>query len=145
MVGNSIRRTGMSWFAIPKPECSQMQIFDPPLPSNVSFHLYVFDAALLLEIRTLDIQNAGDDSYTGFSFRDRLAVALGGTRPPAHDEADRVFKFRGQDVRVKEKIRVETQDPALISAMAKLNALEHSVLLSRKALHIVMGREELLE
>ena len=45
-------------------------------------------------------------------------------------------------MRVKEKIRVETQDPALISAMAKLNALDHSVMLSRKALDIVMGREE---
>ncbi|KAJ4287023.1 hypothetical protein N0V90_012904 [Kalmusia sp. IMI 367209] len=118
--------------------------FDPPLPPNVSFHLYVFDAALLLEIRTLEVQNAAhDESYSGWGLRDRLAVALGGSRAPLHDEADRVFTFRGQDVRVKEKIRVETQDPALISAMAKLNALEHSVLLSRKALHMVMtGREE---
>ena len=121
-------------------------IFDPPLPPNVSFHLSVADAALLLEIRTLEIQGvAGDDSYTGFSLRDRLAVALGGSRAPNHDEADQVFRFRDQDVRVKEKLRVESQDPALISAMAKLNALEHNVLLSRRALHIVMGREEQLE
>jgi hypothetical protein len=112
------------------------------LPPNVSFHLFVFDAALLLEIRTLDSQNAGDDIYGSLSFRDRLAVALGGTKPPTHDEADRSFTYRGQEVRVKEKVRVESQDPALISAMAKLNALEHSVMLSRKALHIVMGREE---
>lgn len=121
-------------------------VFDPPLPPNVSFHLSISDAALLLEIRTLEPQSAaGDDSYTGFSLRDRLAVALGGSRPPLHDEADRVFRFRDHEVRVKEKIRVESQDPALISAMAKLNALEHNVLLNRKALHIVMGREEPLE
>lgn len=120
--------------------------FDPPLPPNVSFHLYVFDAALVLEIRTLEGQHAAaEEGYTGFNLRDRLAVALGGNRPPAHDEADQVFKFRDQDVRVKEKIRVESQDPALISAMAKLNALEHNILLSRKALHIVMGREEQLD
>jgi hypothetical protein len=77
--------------------------------------------------------------------RDSLAVALGGTRTPAHDEADRTFKYKGQDVRVKEKIRVESQDPALISASAKLNALEHSIMLSRKALNIVMGRDEQLD
>ncbi|ORY11527.1 RAVE subunit 2/Rogdi [Clohesyomyces aquaticus] len=118
------------------------KIFDPPLPPNVSFHLFIFDAALLLEIRTLEIQNPGEEYHSGFSIRDRLAVALGGARPPVHDEADRTFTYRGQEVRVKEKIRVESQDPALISAMAKLNALEHSVTLSRKALNIVMGRDE---
>ncbi|KAF1958743.1 hypothetical protein CC80DRAFT_546063 [Byssothecium circinans] len=131
----------LAWWDTPVDD----KVFDPPLPPNLSFHLFVFDAALLLEIRTLEIQATSEDSYTGFSFRDRLAVALGGTRPPTHDEADRTFTYRGQEVRVKEKVRVESQDPALISAMAKLNALEHSVMLSRKALHIVMGREEQLE
>lgn len=122
------------------------QIFDPPLPSNVSFHLFVFDAALVLEIRTLESQQAAEQSsLTGFSIRSSLASALGGTRAPAHDEADRTFKYKGQDVRVKEKIRVESQDPALISASAKLNALSHSVMLSRKALNIVMDRDEQLD
>jgi hypothetical protein len=130
------------WWESPLDE----QTFDPPLPSNVSFHLYVFDAALVLEIRTLEGQSAAaDEGYTGFNLRDRLYGALGGARPPAHDETDQVFTFCSRDVRVKEKIRVEAQDPALISAMAKLNALEHNVLLSRKALHIVMGREEQME
>jgi hypothetical protein len=121
------------------------QTFDPPLPSTVSFHLFIFDAALVLEVRTLEPQHAEQKSLTGFSIRDSLAVALGGTRAPAHDEADRTFKYKGHDVRVKEKIRVETQDPALISASAKLNALEHSIMLSRKALNIVMGRDEQLD
>ncbi|KAH9868264.1 hypothetical protein J1614_007336 [Plenodomus biglobosus] len=117
--------------------------FDPPLPSNVSFHLFVFDAALVLEIRTLEAHQAGtQSSLSGFSLRDSLASALGGARAPAHDEVDRTFHFNGHDVRVKEKIRVESQDPALISASAKLNALEHSVMLSRKALNIVMGRDD---
>ncbi|CAO2657613.1 Nn.00g037390.m01.CDS01 [Neocucurbitaria sp. VM-36] len=130
------------WWEYPIDE----KTFDPPLPSNVSFHMFVFDAALVLEIRTLELHNAGEkSSLTGFSIRDSLASALGGTRAPVHDEADRTFKYRGQDVRVKEKIRVESQDPALISASAKLNALEHSVMLSRKALNIVMGRDEQLD
>ncbi|KAL5113836.1 hypothetical protein ACEQ8H_008298 [Pleosporales sp. CAS-2024a] len=119
--------------------------FDPPLPATVSFHLVVCDAALVLEVRTLEPQHAEQRSLTGFSIRDSLAVALGATRPPAHDEADRAFTYRGHDVRVKEKIRVESQDPALISASAKLNALDHTVTLSRKALSIVMGADKHLD
>jgi hypothetical protein len=121
------------------------QTFDPPLPPTVSFHLFVFDAALVLEVRTLEPQQPEQKSLTGFSIRDSLAVALGGARTPNHDEADRAFKYKGHDVRVKEKIRVESQDPALISASAKLNALEHSIMLSRKAVNIVMGRDEQLD
>ena len=105
--------------------------------------MFVFDAALVLEIRTLEPHHAGDTgSLTGFSIRNTFASALGGTRAPAHDEADRAFTYKGSEVRVKEKIRVESQDPALISASAKLNALGHSVMLSRKALSIVMGQDE---
>lgn len=108
----------------------------------MSFHLTVFDAALLLEIRTLEIHLPGEESHSVFGFRDRLAAALGGARLPVHDEAERTFTYKGNEVRVKEKIRIESQDPALISAMAKLNALEHSVGLSRKALDIVMDRDD---
>ena len=96
--------------------------FDPPLPPNVSFHMSIFDAALVVEIRTLEPHPAEDSSLSGFNFRDRLASALGGARAPAHDDVD-------------------SQDPALISAAAKLNALEHNVMLSRKALSIVMGHD----
>lgn len=50
-------------------------------------------------------------------------------------------KMVTRQVKVREKVRVESQDPNLIAAMAKLNALEHHLALSRKALDIVMGRE----
>ncbi|KAF3035464.1 hypothetical protein E8E12_006480 [Didymella heteroderae] len=119
--------------------------FDPPLPANLSFHMFVFDAALCLELRTLEPKpddEPASSSFTGFNFRDRLSSALGATRAPLHDEADKAYRYNGHDVRVKEKIRVETQDPALISASAKLNALEHTLMLSRKALGIVMGTDE---
>jgi hypothetical protein len=55
---------------------------------------------------------------------------------------DKLFTFKGQEVTVKEKIRVESQDPNLMAAMAKMNALERSVALGRKALEIVMGKED---
>lgn len=146
MVGGPHRRQGTATITTTTarktdPLCF-LQTFDPPLPPNVSFHLFVSDAALVVEIRTLEPQQSADEpssSYTGFSIRDRLTFALGGARAPAHDEADRIFKYKGQHVRVKEKIRVESQDPALISASAKLNALEHDVMLSRNALNIVMN------
>ncbi|CAC9892605.1 unnamed protein product [Aureobasidium pullulans] len=125
-------------------------IFDPPPPPNLSFHLSIADAALILHIRTLEPASgtgsstplAGGPSFTGFGLRDRLAHALGGgPRAPAHDEAEDVFSYRGAEVRVKEKVRVESADPSLISAMAKLAALEHTVELGRRALDVVMGKE----
>jgi hypothetical protein len=89
----------------------------------------------------LEIQNP-DEQHSGWGFRDRLAVALGGPRHPPHDEADRTFQYKGHEVRVKEKIRIESQDPALMAVAAKISALDHSIVLSRRALSIVMGREE---
>ncbi|KAF2090409.1 hypothetical protein K490DRAFT_71992 [Saccharata proteae CBS 121410] len=117
------------------------KIFEPQLPSNVSFHLYLLDAAMVLEIRTVEPYNPADETGL-FGLRDGLARALGVPRIPAHDEANDVFTYRGHQVKVKEKVRVETQDPSLISAMAKLNALERNVSLSRKALDVVMGKDE---
>lgn len=71
--------------------------------------------------------------------RERFAQVLGASKIPPHDEVDQVFKYNGQDVVVKERLRVESQDPSLLSAMAKLGALEHSAAMSRKALETVMG------
>lgn len=122
------------------------------MPPNVSFHLSICDAALVLHVRTLEISHSGTGastpnssatpSYSGFSIRDRLAQALVGPRVPLHDEANEVFAYKGQEVRVKEKVRVESGDPSLMAAMAKLGALEHSVALSRRALDVVMGKED---
>lgn len=76
-----------------------------------------------------------------FGFRDRLAVALGAPRPPTHDEVDQTFTYRGEQVQVKEKVRVESQDPSLMAALAKLSSLERVVRMSRQALAIVMGKD----
>ncbi|KAK4609244.1 hypothetical protein CLAFUW4_14568 [Fulvia fulva] len=126
--------------------------FSPPLPSNVSFHLSISEAAVLLNVRTLEaaqpntgtntLLGATPPSYSGFSLRERLTTALGGPRPAFHDEAHEVFMFKGHEVRVRDKVRVESQDPSLMAAMAKLGALERNVALSRRALDVVMGREQ---
>lgn len=131
--------------------------FNPPLPSNVSFHLSISEAAVLLNVRTLESAypntgtntplsfnntSGGAQSYSGFSLRERLATALGGGRQAFHDEAHEVFAYKGQEVRVRDKVRVESQDPSLMAAMAKLGALERNVALSRRALDVVMGKEQ---
>lgn len=40
---------------------------------------------------------------------------------------------------MKEKIRIDSQDPSLIAVMAKLTALEHEVMKCIASLKVVMG------
>lgn len=122
------------------------QVFDPPSPPYLSFHLSVVDAALVLHLRTLEPVSANQAStafgpelsLTGFSLRDKIF----GPRLPHHDEAGDVFSWQGEEVKVKEKLRVESQDPSLIAVMAKLSALEHECLKCRASLKIVMGEDD---
>lgn len=130
------------------------RIFSPPLPANVSFHLSISEAAVLLNVRTLEaagpntgtntplsLAQVGGNSFGGFSLRERLATALGATKPALHDEAHDTFVYRGKEIRVRDKVRVESQDPSLMAALAKLGALERTVAISCKALDVVMGKE----
>ena len=112
--------------------------FSPPVPPNLSLHLSIADAALLLHVRTLAPPSAPESSLTGLSLRTRLGLS---PRPPVHDELDQVFHFRGEEVTVKEKVRVESQDPSLMAVMAKLSALGHAVASWRLKVGIVMGED----
>lgn len=125
-----------SWYQNPVDE----NVFEPPLPPMLSFHLSIYEAGLLLEVRTLEPASAARQ-HSNLSFREQLAVALGGVRPPSHDEADETFTYKEQEVRVREKVRVESQDPSLMAALVKFNALERTVGLALKALDILMGKE----
>lgn len=42
---------------------------------------------------------------------------------------------------MKEKVRVESQDPSLIAVMAKLSALGHAVGVWRRRVGVVMGED----
>ena len=124
------------------------EVFDPPLPSYLSLHFTIQDANLVLVIRTLAPTSASHTpntptaessfSLSGFNLRSRL---LGlGTRLPTHDEIGEVFQWRGrEEVIVREKLRVETGDPTLMSVAAKLSALEHEVGRWRMNVRTVMG------
>ena len=113
--------------------------FSPPVQPSLSLHLSIADAALLLHVRTLSPPSAPESSLTGLSLRTRLGLS---SRPPVHDELDQVFHYRGEEVTVKEKVRVESQDPSLMAVMAKLSALGHAVGGWRLRVGVVM-REDL--
>jgi Rogdi leucine zipper containing protein len=116
------------------------------LPPYVSFYLTLSDAALVLYVRTLEPNSpshtptafAPDISLTGLYLRDKIF----GPRHRAHDEAGDIFTWRGEEVKVKEKIRVESQDPSLIAVTAKLTALGHEVLKCTASLKAVMGEDD---
>ncbi|KAI0172592.1 RAVE subunit 2/Rogdi [Hypoxylon sp. FL1284] len=141
--------------------------FAPPLSRNLSLHVTVEDACLVLYLRALEPADAP------VNFGARLALAIGTARRLEHDEADRVFAYRCDDddsyvdgaeprdsgaaaavkdgaggggtkevdVYVREKVRVESADPSLLSLSAKLNALSNTLDLARRNLAAVMGED----
>ena len=125
-------------------------VFQPPLPHHLSLHFTILDANIVLTIRTLVSTSPGgtpsspaEGAFTlsGLSLRTKL---LGlGPRPPNHDEMGEIYEWHGkEDVIVREKARVETGDPNLMSVAAKLSALEHEVHRWRYNLRILMDEDE---
>jgi hypothetical protein len=137
--------------------------FRPPLPGNLSFHLTVQDASLVLCLRSLEPADAP------VAFGTKLALAIGTARRLEHDEADRLFDYcpegvtstlihphaatagqrsgpaqgraatESHQVYVREKVRIESADPSLLSLGSKLNSLGHALALARRNLAVVMG------
>lgn len=114
--------------------------FSPPLPGPISLHLSLTSPTLHLTLRVLE------PTAVQPNIGSRFALAIGAQRRLEHDEMDEVFMYRGEEVRVREKVRVESSaDPSLLSLGAKLGALERSVEASREALACVMGGSEVKE
>ncbi|CAK7215139.1 hypothetical protein SBRCBS47491_002380 [Sporothrix bragantina] len=140
---------------------SALSHFHPPLPPTLSFYLGLQESQLVLWLRTLE--PADQPVNLGMKF----ALALGTARRIEHDEAEQVFTYCCEDgcakglhtpapdadpkttppdesparVFVREKLRVESADPNLLSLSAKLNALSHSLLQTRRNLAAVMGED----
>ncbi|KAL3420435.1 37s ribosomal protein rsm22 [Phlyctema vagabunda] len=121
-----------TWHTSPPPP----EAFEPPLPPAVSLNLTISDASLIMTVRVLESATAVPNLGS------RLAFAIGAQRRLEHDEMDEVFMYKGEQVRVKEKLRVESADPSLMAALAKLAALEHTLELARNCLRIVMGNDD---
>lgn len=87
------------------------------LPRNVVVDFYVKDSALVTEVRWLEYE---DNSLSSIFSKRRDSIQYGGTRAVVHDH-----------------IRVESQDPNLISAITKLSALENQLEAMRRKLDII--------
>ncbi|EPS36820.1 hypothetical protein H072_9627 [Dactylellina haptotyla CBS 200.50] len=132
----------------------EASLFDPPLPENLALDVTIQDAAVVTELRLLE--NTNPAAYTGltalsmnidqhlsnFNFREKIAGAFKsrkahGARHTGNGENE-VYTYRGAEVRVKERIKVESQDPSLMSVTAKLGALEHNLAMGKTSLEIIM-------
>lgn len=87
--------------------------FRPEIPERVALDLYIQEASLVAEIRTL--QPRGAENLFNALKRAHLGE-MGG-----------FVRYRGEDVKVVEHVRVESQDPALVAVTTKLSALIHAV------------------
>ncbi|KAK6821386.1 hypothetical protein PG987_015786 [Apiospora arundinis] len=120
------------------------------------------DASLVLYLRALEPADAP------VNFGTKLALAIGTARRLEHDEADRLFGYcpegaddpiategsvmqnppnplqrtRSSGVYVREKVRVVSADPSLLSLSSKLGALGHALALARRNLAVVMGEQD---
>ncbi|KAH8170026.1 rogdi leucine zipper containing protein [Sarocladium implicatum] len=137
-------------------------LFTPDPGPNLSFFLTIEDCAMVLYLRALEPVDA--PVHLGL----KLGLALGTFRRLEHDEMDLVFKYdpSGQaqvgerrhghdahtkqtqsgakameDVYVREKVRVDTGDPNLISLHSKLLYLSRTLGQAQSNLAAVMGTD----
>ncbi|OAA60267.1 37S ribosomal protein rsm22 [Niveomyces insectorum RCEF 264] len=145
--------------------------FVPPLPPAISFYIGLQDSQLVLWLRSLEASdvpvNLGmkfalalgttrrlehDEADRVFTYccEDGSARGLHAPSAPGVAALDAKKHSTGPadsategpaDVYVREKIRVESADPSLLSLSAKLNALGNSLLLARRNLAAVMNEE----
>lgn len=105
------------------------------------------EGALVVELRTLDFISSHDHDVSA-SVRRLFGHALGfGTvgvgggahRPGVYEEIGKVFTWDGKgQVRVKDKVRVESQDPKLMAVLVKVRVLEHSIRDATVRVEVVM-------
>ncbi|KAL6826252.1 RAVE subunit 2/Rogdi [Trichoderma camerunense] len=136
--------------------------FSPPLTQNFSFYVTLQECSIVLVMRALEPVDAP------MHFGTKLGLAIGTYRRLEHDEADIVFKYKPggddmsdtrrlaanhsqppitrtfsnsqlEEVYVREKVRVESADPSLISLYSKLGYLNIMLDQARRNLDAVMS------
>ena len=101
-----------------------------------------------MELRTLEQLAPTEHSKSTFAlpslavepssgFRERFAAAVGLGGRVGRGGDDEIYSYKGGTVRVRERVKVESQDPSLMAAWAKLGGLEHALVLAIKALDAV--------
>lgn len=153
--GPPLDRPDASW----QTSCCPSHHFSPPPPANLSLHIGLQESCIVLILRTLEPVDAPVHLGT------KLGLAIGTVRRIEHDEMDLVFRYnpfgdgtaepkrgasrRGPnkagggdgtyDVYVREKVRVESADPSLISLQSKLGYLNNMLCQTRRNLATVMA------
>ncbi|KHO00276.1 uncharacterized protein MAM_02199 [Metarhizium album ARSEF 1941] len=133
--------------------------FSPAMPPSLSFYVTLQESSIVLWLRALEPAGAP------VNFGVKLGLAIGTVRRLEHDEMDTVFRYcpdgdgscepkrgpgaartsgkrdRTENVFVREKVRIESADPSLISLYSKLGFLSHMLGQARHNLAAVMGVE----
>lgn len=94
------------------------------LPSNVVVDFYLKDSTLITDIRSVEYL---DTTSSASSF-------LGGRK-----KSDHAIPYNGKSVLEHERVKVESQDPNLISVSTKLNTLENHLEVLKRKLDVVLG------
>ncbi|KAI3318850.1 hypothetical protein HD806DRAFT_304371 [Xylariaceae sp. AK1471] len=145
--------------------------FIPPLSHTLSFHVTIQDACLVLHLRALEPADAPvnlgiklalaigtarrlehDEADKIFTYRyheaDPPTTETGSTQSreyPTRGNKSSVTSDGGgggvEKVYVREKVRVESADPSLLSISTKLSALSNALSLARRNFAAVMGEE----
>lgn len=143
--------------------------FTPPLSRNLSLYITIQEACLVIYLRALEPADAPvnfgtklalaigttrriehDEADRVFSYRCDESRIDGGTSAPEHHGSRSGSSNSGEDnegtkkeveVYVREKVRVESADPSLLSLSAKLSALGNTLGLARRNLAAVMEQD----
>lgn len=89
---------------------AQKESFVPALPANVALDLSIKEAAVFADFRLLEVIRS-----------DLLGIFNRGK------EDEETYAWGEERVRVRERIRVEAQDPALMAILSKLLSVENSL------------------
>ncbi|KAF4509838.1 hypothetical protein G6O67_001778 [Ophiocordyceps sinensis] len=134
--------------------------FTPPLPPGISVHFALQESSIVLSLRALEPVDAP------VHFGTKLGLAIGTVRRLEHDESDVIFRYRPsgdgsaepkrgaarktpesasagakdvEEVYVREKVRIESADPSLISLHSKLGYLSRMLCQMKRNLSAVMS------
>ncbi|KAG6019867.1 hypothetical protein E4U41_003054 [Claviceps citrina] len=141
--------------------------FSPPLPQNMSFYMALQDSSIVLWLRALERADAPlhfgtklglaigtvrrlehDEMDVLFRYHPggdgRSEPRMGACRPPRSQPRPGALAPDApppEEVYVREKVRMESADPSLISLYSKLGQLGHMLGLARHNLAAVMGED----
>ncbi|BFZ53486.1 hypothetical protein PYCC9005_000510 [Savitreella phatthalungensis] len=104
--------------------------FFPVLPDNVCVDVFVRESALAVEVVLLQERGSRAEPGSAGLLDRMMASAPVAALPRGPNREDPLLgefvRYRGKDVRILDRVRVVSQDPALVACGAKLTSLLHA-------------------